>query len=63
MKGIIEYRSGDIDEIVGISGDFGTFVEGRLEMRPDTVRIWCVMDELGEEWDPDAEPYWAEGSE
>ena len=27
--------------------------------RPEAARIWCVMDELGEEWDPEAEPYWS----
>lgn len=63
MRATIEYRSGDIGEFVSVIGDFGTFVEDLLEMRPDAVRIWCVMDELGEEWDPEAEPYWSEEGE
>lgn len=26
-----------------------------------TAAIWCVMDECGEKWDPEDEPYWTEG--
>jgi hypothetical protein len=58
MRAVIEYQNGGLGEIVGLSGAFGDFVECHVTERPDAVRIWCIMDELGEKWDYNMAPYW-----
>lgn len=63
MMAVVGYRNGELGEVTGLSGYFGDFVEGYLPEHPDVVAIWCVMDELGEEWDADMEPYWMEEDE
>lgn len=59
MEAIVVYRNGESDQFVGASGSFGDVAEDLRTERPDIVCIWCVMDELGEKWDVDMDPYWA----
>jgi hypothetical protein len=61
MRAVIEMKDGNVQTRIGISGLFGAFVVEWLVDHPETERIWCVMDELGEEWDPESRPYWALG--
>lgn len=58
MRAVIEMEDGNVQTIIGITGHFGDWTEAWLSDHPRTRAIWCVMDELGEEWDPDTEPYW-----
>lgn len=58
MRAVWECENGDIGECVGINGYFRDFVDRFIPEHPDVVRIWCVMDERGEEWDESATPYW-----
>lgn len=62
MQAVIEMKNGDIETIVGVEGYFSAWVDEWLEDNgPRTAAIWCVMDEIGESWDQEAEPYWIEG--
>lgn len=62
MRAVIELENGEIETIVGICGAFGAWLEGWLAEHPEAARVWCVMDELGDEWDSESEAYWsAEG--
>lgn len=62
MRAIIELKDGNIATRVGIEGFFDQFVDEWLESNGDmTAAIWCVMDEDGETWDPEDEPYWTQG--
>lgn len=58
MRAVYMCEHGDLDEDVGLSGCFGDYADALRSERPDVVCIWCVMDELGEEFSIDMEPYW-----
>lgn len=61
MIAVIELENGDIQTRAGLSGRFADAVDVIVREVPTALMIWCVMDELGEEWDQNSQPYWFKG--
>lgn len=61
MRAVIEQQSGEIETVEGVQGRFDDFIDEHLRDHDAPRAIWCVMDELGEDWDAGEEPAWKEG--